>query len=151
MTLCPLPREHSTRVHFKFASAPLNGLSNFTFSADFTPSSIGWARTSMDAAADSATCEANRKHVVGESVQALFAPRVRPPTEVLRSNCPAFAPSAAVQVPIEDDHAMIGIMPGIQLLRPREINLLQRRNVRFIADRWSTSRNRQHRRQAREL
>jgi hypothetical protein len=30
----------------------------------------------MDATADSATCEANRKHVVEESVQALFAPRV---------------------------------------------------------------------------
>jgi hypothetical protein len=105
----------------------------------------------MDATADSATCEANRKHVVEESVQALFAPRARPPTEVLRSICPAFASPAAVQVPIEDDHAMIGIMPGIQLLRPREINLLQRCNVRLIADRWSTSRNRQHRRQAREL
>ena len=60
----------------KFASAPLNGLSNFTFSADFTPGSIGWARTGMDATADSATCEASRKHVVEESVQALFAPRV---------------------------------------------------------------------------
>jgi hypothetical protein len=93
----------------------------------------------------------NRKHVVEESVQALFAPRARPRTEVLRSICPAFASPAAVQVPIEDDHAMIGIMPGIQRLRPREINLLLRRNVRLIADRWSTSRNRQHRRQAREL
>jgi hypothetical protein len=46
----------------------------------------------MDATADSATCEANRKHVVEESVQALFAPRVpvqktlataRPPPAVL--------------------------------------------------------------------
>src|SRR5205085_11903730 len=45
-------REHSTRVHFKFASAPLNGLSNFTFSADFpilllARRGFGGSRTNM--------------------------------------------------------------------------------------------------------
>jgi hypothetical protein len=50
----------------------------------------------MDATADSATCEANRKHVVEESVQALFAPGVpvqktlptaRPPPVRLGPRC----------------------------------------------------------------
>lgn len=45
----------------------------------------------------------------------------------------AFAADAAVQVPIEHEHAIRRIMPGIQFLRRREIDLLQGSDFRLIA------------------